>query len=153
MEKHPRMAQYLEKVRKQLEAFQIYTLTQVPWANNAHVDPLTSLGMALDHQLKHSIPVEYLNKPNIEEEPTTEVSQVSINPNWQSSIIDYLVNGTLFTERLESRKLQIKAVHYYMWNGILIRRSYTGPHLRCLAPSDDLKVLSSIHEGVCGNHS
>ena len=28
--KHPRMAQYLEKVRKQLEAFQTYTLTQVP---------------------------------------------------------------------------------------------------------------------------
>ncbi|KAM2376505.1 hypothetical protein ACFX1X_043239 [Malus domestica] len=40
-----------------------------------------------------------------------------------------------------------------MWNGILVRRSYTGPHLRCLAPPDDLKVLSSIHEGVCGNHS
>ncbi|KAM2938293.1 hypothetical protein FF1_038103 [Malus domestica] len=50
-------------------------------------------------------------------------------------------------------KLQIKSACYYMWNGILVRRFYTGPHLRCLAPPDDLKVLSSIHEGVCGNHS
>ncbi|KAM1764361.1 hypothetical protein ACFX11_003622 [Malus domestica] len=56
-------------------------------------------------------------------------------------------------ERLESRKLQIKAAHYYLWNDILIQRSYAGPHLRCLAPPDDLKVLSSIHEDVCGNHS
>ncbi|KAM1777205.1 hypothetical protein ACFX11_043896 [Malus domestica] len=60
---------------------------------------------------------------------------------------------TLPTERLEFRKLQIKAAHYYMWNDILIRRSYTIPHLHCLAPPDDFKVLSSIHEGFCGNHS
>ncbi|XP_068339035.1 uncharacterized protein [Pyrus communis] len=66
---------------------------------------------------------------------------------------DYMINGTLPIERLESRKLQIKATRYYMWNGILIRRSYIRPHLRCLVLRDDLKVLSSIHEGVCGNHS
>ncbi|KAM1334267.1 hypothetical protein ACFX2F_010204 [Malus domestica] len=151
--KHPRMAQYLEKVRQQLEAFQTYTLTQVPRADNAHADALAGLGSALDHQFKRSIPVEYLDKPSIEMESIAEVSQVSVTPTWQSPIIDYLVNDTLPTERLESRKLQIKSARYYMWNGILVRRSYTGPHLRCLAPPDDLKVLSSIHEGVCGNHS
>ena len=147
--KHLRIAQYLEKVRKQLEAFQTYTLTQVPMMENAHADVLAGLGFALDHQLKRSIPVEYLDKPSIETEPVAEVSQVSVTPNWQSSIIDYLVNGTLPTERLESTKHQTKAARYYMWNGILVRRSYTGPHLLCLAPPDDLKVLSSIHEGVC----
>ncbi|KAM1322158.1 hypothetical protein TB2_014717 [Malus domestica] len=40
-----------------------------------------------------------------------------------------------------------------MWNSILIRRSYTEPHLRYLAPPDDLKVISLIHEDICGNHS
>ena len=152
-EKHPRMAQYLEKVRKQLEAFQTYTFTQVPRTENAHADALAGLGSALDHQLKRSILVEYLDKPSIETEPVAEVLQISVTPNWQSSIIDYLVNDTLPAERLEYRKLQTKVAHYYMWNDILVRRSYTEPHLRCLAPPDDLKVLSSIHEGVCGNHS
>ncbi|KAM1529537.1 hypothetical protein ACFX1Z_018731 [Malus domestica] len=95
---------------------------------------------------------EYLNKPTIEAEPAVEVSQVSTTPNWQSSIIDYLVNGTLHTERLESRKLQMKAARYYIWNGILVRRSYTNPHLHCLALPDDLKVVSSIYDGVYGNH-
>ena len=137
MAKHPRMAQYLEKVREQL---------------NAHANALAGLGSTLDHQLKRSIPVEYLDKPSIESEPVAEVTQVNATPNWQSPIIDYLVNGTLPAERLESRKLQTQAARYYMWRDILVRRSYTGPHLQCLAPSDDLKVLSSIHEGVCGNH-
>ena len=145
------MSQYLEKVRKQLEAFQTYTPTQVPRANN-HVDALVGLSSALDHQLKRSILMEYLDKPSIKAEPTTEVSHVSITPNWQSSIIDYLVNDILPTKMWESRKLQIKAACYYMWNNILIRRSYTRPHLHCLTPPNDLKVLSSIHEGVCGNH-
>ncbi|KAM1107220.1 hypothetical protein ACFX2B_003960 [Malus domestica] len=152
MAKHPRMAQYLEKVRQQLEAFQTYTLTQVPRADNAHANALAGLGSALDHQFKRSISVEYLDKPSIKMEPIVEASQVTVIPNEQSSIIDYLVSGTQPAERLESRKLQIKAAHYYMWNGILVRRSYTGPHLRCLAHPDDLKVLSLIHEGVCGNH-
>ncbi|KAM1678464.1 hypothetical protein FF1_038550 [Malus domestica] len=43
--KHKRITQYLEKVRKQLEAFQTYTLTQVPRADNAHADVLASLGL------------------------------------------------------------------------------------------------------------
>ncbi|KAM2576033.1 hypothetical protein TB2_007782 [Malus domestica] len=136
------MAQYLENVRKQLEALQTYTLTQVSRADNAYADALAGLGSAFDHQFKRSIPVEYLNKPSIKAEPTIKVSQVSITPRWQSSIIDYLVNGTLPSERLESRKLQIKVARYYMWNDILIRRSYIRPHLRCLAPPDDFKVLS-----------
>ncbi|XP_068305086.1 uncharacterized protein [Pyrus communis] len=113
MAKHPRIAQYLDKVRRKLEVFETYTLTQVPRVDNAHVDALASLGFTLDYQLKRSIPIEYLDKPSIEVEPTAEVSQ----------------------------------------NDILIRRSYTGLHLCYLAPPDDLKVLSSIHEGICGNHS
>ncbi|KAM2941963.1 hypothetical protein COP2_031133 [Malus domestica] len=112
--KPPRMAHYLEKVRKQLEAFQTYTFTQVPQSDNAHVDALVGLGSAFDHQLKCSILVEYLDKPSIEAELVAEVSQFSITPNWQSSIIDYLVNSTLPTERLESRKIHIKAACYYI---------------------------------------
>ncbi|KAM2377823.1 hypothetical protein ACFX1X_044377 [Malus domestica] len=56
-------------------------------------------------------------------------------------------------ERLESRKLQTKAARYYMWNNILVRISYTRPHLCYLVPPDDRKVLSLIHKDVCGNHS
>ncbi|KAM1135424.1 hypothetical protein ACFX19_045119 [Malus domestica] len=96
--------------------------------------------------------MKYLGKPSIEAEPAAEVSQVSTTPNWQSSIIYYLVNGTLPKERLESRKLQIIVARYYMWNDILFRRSYNEPYLHCLAPPEDLKVLSSIHKGICGNH-
>ncbi|XP_070667565.1 uncharacterized protein [Malus domestica] len=74
MEKYPRMAQYLEKLCKQLEAFQTYTLTQVSRVDNAHVDTLAGLGSVLDNKLKHSILVEYLDKPSIEAELGAKVS-------------------------------------------------------------------------------
>ncbi|KAM1014607.1 hypothetical protein ACFX2C_044571 [Malus domestica] len=82
--------------------------------------------------------MEYIDKPSIEAELAAEVLQVSTTPNWQSSIIYYLVNGTLPTERLEFRKLQIKVAHNYMWSDILFRRSYNEPYLRCLMPPDAL---------------
>ena len=133
--------------------FQTYTFTQVPRVDNTHADALAGLGPILDHQLKRSISVEYLDKPSIKEKPAVEVSHVSTTTNWQDSIMNYLVNGTFPMEKLEFRSLQIKVACYYMWNGILVRRSYAGPHLRCLAPPDDLKVLSLFHENICGNHS
>ncbi|XP_068305157.1 uncharacterized protein [Pyrus communis] len=49
MAKHLKMAQYLRKIQKQLEAFQTYTLTQVPRADNAHANALGGQGSALDH--------------------------------------------------------------------------------------------------------
>ncbi|XP_068332925.1 uncharacterized protein [Pyrus communis] len=125
----------------------------IPRKENAHVDALASLGSTLDHQLRRFIPVEYLEKPNIDEELAVKVAKISTAPSWQDPIIDYIVNGTLPANKLQSRKLQMKATRYYMWNGMLIRRSFPGPHLCCLLPLNDLKILSSIHEGICGNHS
>ena len=71
MAKHPRMTQYLEKVRKQLKAYQTYAFTQFLRADNAHVNALAGLGSALDHQLKRSIPVEYLDKPTLQADTNT----------------------------------------------------------------------------------
>ncbi|KAM1380244.1 hypothetical protein ACFX2I_021997 [Malus domestica] len=85
--------------------FQAYTHTQVPRAENAHAYALASLGFALDHQLRRSIPVEYLEKPSIDEEPTVEVAQISTIQSWQDPIIDYIVNETFPANRLKSRNL------------------------------------------------
>ncbi|KAM1119119.1 hypothetical protein EV1_042931 [Malus domestica] len=107
----------------------------------------------LDHQIRGFIPVEYLEKPSIDEKPAVKVAQINTTQSWQDPIIDYIINGKLPTDRLESRKLQMKVARYYMWNGIFVQRSFSRPHLRYLSPSDNLKIICSIHEGICGNHS
>ncbi|KAM1579358.1 hypothetical protein ACFX1Q_041184 [Malus domestica] len=105
------MTLYLEKIQKQLEAFQTYTFTQVPWVDNAHADALTVLGFALGYQFRHSILIEYLGKPSIKEKPAAEVLQVNTIPSWQDPIIDYLVNETLPVERLEASNKGCTLLH------------------------------------------
>ncbi|KAM2714780.1 hypothetical protein FF1_043300 [Malus domestica] len=107
----------------------------------------------LDHQIKGFIPVEYLEKPSIDKKPTVKVAQINTTRSWQDPIIDYIINGKFPTDRLESKKLQMKAARYYMWNGIFVQRSFSRPHLHYLSPPDNLNILCSIHKSICGNHS
>ena len=51
------------------------------------------------------------------------------------------------------RKLRLQAAHYILIDGILYKRSYTLPYLKCLSPTEAQYVLQEIHEGVCGNHT
>ncbi|KAK2996170.1 hypothetical protein RJ639_029539 [Escallonia herrerae] len=36
--------------------------------------------------------------------------------------------------------------------GILYKKSFTLPYLRCLRPSESLYALQEVHEGICGQH-
>ncbi|KAI5351644.1 hypothetical protein L3X38_004535 [Prunus dulcis] len=153
MAKHPRMIQYLDKVQGLLKEFPTFTIQQVPRAENTHADALASLGSALDTQFRCFIPVEHLDRPSIEEMEPIDSMQIDEDPSWQDSIIDYLVNGNLPTDKSEARKVQQKAARYYMQGDKLIRKSYSGPHLICIKYPQTLEVLCKIHDGECGNHS
>ncbi|KAI5353190.1 hypothetical protein L3X38_006083 [Prunus dulcis] len=67
MAKHPRIILCLDKVQELLKAFPIFTIQQVPRAENAHADALASLGSALDTQFRPFIPVKHRDQPSIEE--------------------------------------------------------------------------------------
>ncbi|KAI5323670.1 hypothetical protein L3X38_032742 [Prunus dulcis] len=73
--------------------------------------------------------------------------QIDEDLSWQDPIIDYLMNGNLPTDKSEARKIQQKAVRYYMHGNKLIRRSYSGPHLTCIKYPQTLEVLCKIHDG------
>ncbi|KAJ0602741.1 putative nucleotidyltransferase, Ribonuclease H [Helianthus annuus] len=68
-------------------------------------------------------------------------------------IIAYLQSGVTPESKSEARKLQHKACHYQMGDGILYRKSYLGPLLRCVNPQDATYLIRDIHEGICGIHA
>ncbi|CAL9000311.1 unnamed protein product [Prunus brigantina] len=140
MAKHPRMILYLDKVQELLKAFPTFTIQQVPRAENAHADALASLGSALDTQFRRSIPVEHLDQPSIEEAEQPDLMQIDEDPSWQDPIIDYLVNENLPEDKSETRKIKQKAARYYMRGDMLIRRSYSGPHLTCIKYPQTLEI-------------
>nr|GEW01308.1 transcription initiation factor IIB-2 [Tanacetum cinerariifolium] len=56
-------------------------------------------------------------------------------------------------DKKEARKLRLKARQYELMEGILYRRSFFKPWLRCVGPLQAEYVMREIHEGSCNMHA
>ncbi|GJT92814.1 reverse transcriptase domain-containing protein [Tanacetum coccineum] len=61
----------------------------------------------------------------------------------------YLAEGTIPADIKKARAIKIKARQYTMINGVLYRKSFLEPWLRCVGPTQAEYVLREIHEGSC----
>ena len=52
----------------------------------------------------------------------------------------------------EAQKLAAYALSYSLIDGILYKRSYVAPYLRCLRPDEARLALEEVHECICGQH-
>nr|GEY83791.1 hypothetical protein [Tanacetum cinerariifolium] len=59
----------------------------------------------------------------------------------------------LLEEKRKVRAIRRKAGRYAVTNGILYKRSFLGPWLRCFGPLQADYVLREIHEGSCSMHA
>ncbi|GJU72534.1 reverse transcriptase domain-containing protein [Tanacetum coccineum] len=73
--------------------------------------------------------------------------------NMVTPIIEYLKDGTLLGDRKEANKLRIKARQYELLEGVLYKRSFLKPWLRCVGQLQADYVIREIHEGSCSMHA
>ncbi|XP_024044242.1 uncharacterized protein LOC112100133 [Citrus clementina] len=103
-----------------------------------------------DPKLPKSVPLEVKSSPGIEQ--NLEVLQIEQKCSWMDPIISYIRDGVLPPDKLQARKTRAQASRYTMIDGVLYRRGYTIPFLRCLDEDDTDYVPREVHKGVCGNH-
>nr|GFA59276.1 reverse transcriptase domain-containing protein [Tanacetum cinerariifolium] len=72
---------------------------------------------------------------------------------WMTQLVDYLKGGVLPGDKKEARKLRLKARQYELIEGVLYRRSFLTPWLRCVGPLQADYVTREIHEGSCSMHA
>ena len=72
---------------------------------------------------------------------------------WGYDILQFLKEGKLPSDHKLARKIHAQAARYTLIDGILYKRGYTPPLLKCLSKEEASYVLREIHEGVCGRHS
>ena len=60
---------------------------------------------------------------------------------WRAELHEYVTNGSTPKNRLEAHKLRSRATNYELRDGILYRKSFNGPSLRCLTKEEGEKVL------------
>ncbi|XP_024044385.1 uncharacterized protein LOC112100156 [Citrus clementina] len=146
-----KMEQYLRIVRQMMGKFEAVEVIQIPREQNSRADILARMAAVADPKMPKSVPLEVKSRPSIEQ--NLGVLRIEQKSSWMDPIVSYLRDGVLPPDKLRARKIRAQASRYTMIDGVLYRRGYTLPFLRCLDDDDADYVLREVHEGICGNHS
>ena len=77
---------------------------------------------------------------------------VFVTEDWRTPLMEYLTKGILPANRTPAHQLKKLAVRYFLQNGILFNKGYSGDPLRCLRPKKAREVVREVHSGDCGSH-
>ena len=83
------------------------------------------------------------NMIDAEERMEYEVSK----DNWMNLIMNYLRDSEVPEDRNQARKLRIKAAIYTMLEGVLCKKSFSGPLFRCVTKEESIEILKTIIQG------
>ncbi|GAV72761.1 rve domain-containing protein/RVT_3 domain-containing protein [Cephalotus follicularis] len=145
------MIKYLSHFQGMKSAFEVLRIVKVPRAENVRADQLSKLATAEELEKNQTVLVDYLDRPTISKADVMDID-MSQEPNWMAPFINWMRNGILPEDPAEARKLVYRANRFQFRDGILYKRSFSFPWLRCLNPSEADYALREVHEGICGNH-
>uniref|UniRef100_A0A2N9J8F1 Uncharacterized protein n=2 Tax=Fagus sylvatica TaxID=28930 RepID=A0A2N9J8F1_FAGSY len=94
--------------------------------------------------------IEVQHSPSHLEE---ELSPINVSNSWMTPIVNYLEDETLPSDPVEARKLKVRSTRFVLIQGVLYKRGFSLPYLRCLDKAEADYVMREVHEGICGNHS
>ncbi|GKV35987.1 hypothetical protein SLEP1_g44174 [Rubroshorea leprosula] len=147
----PVMMKYVALVAELKCRFQRFCLSKIPRAENEQVDSLSKF--ASNSSLNsRSVFVEVLDAPSFTKLRVMEISTDPSTPSWTDSTVSFLRDGVIPEEKQEAMKLRKKASRYILVDGVLYKRSFSLPLIRCLNPYEAKYALREVHEGVCGSH-
>ena len=67
-------------------------------------------------------------------------------------LVSYLWDGTLPSDPRDASRIRKKAQWFTLYEGILYKKAFAQPLLRCATPDEGREILEEIHEGECGAH-
>ncbi|XP_076890052.1 uncharacterized protein LOC143541014 [Bidens hawaiensis] len=105
---------------------------------------------SFDH-MGRDVRIEVLDTPSIPQHQFLVIQ--TRTSSWMEPIVSYLSSGTLPEDKAEARKIRHKALWYQIHDGVLFRKSFLGPLLRCVDAEESNYVIREIHEGICGLHA
>jgi hypothetical protein len=109
--------------------------------------------MALETDKQRTICIETLDQPSFQNQEVS-VCSISCQSSWMDPILSYLKDNKLPEDKKEAKMIKRKAPRYWVSNeGLLYRRSFTGPYLLCVHPKKVRDFLFKIHKGIYGSHT
>ncbi|XP_071729306.1 uncharacterized protein [Rutidosis leptorrhynchoides] len=146
----PVIQNYLRLAEEMANKFELFSITQVPRSLNKKADALSKLASSVFRHFAKDVWVEVLSQKSTN--LVQEVAPVDEVETWMSPIITYLKTRTLPVDGATTRKIHMKAPLYMLRDGVLFKKSFTAPILRCVGPSEAETIVRKVHEGTCGMH-
>ncbi|GJX96946.1 reverse transcriptase domain-containing protein [Tanacetum coccineum] len=146
------MEKYLAKAKEQAPLFKKFLIKNIPRNQNQKGDMLSKLASVAFNHMTKEILIEVLNAKYVD---VQEVSMIvkEKEDNWMTPIIKCLEEGIWPTEENEARTLRMKIGQYVVEDGVLFKKSYRSPMLRCVGPLQANYIIREVHEGACGMHA
>ncbi|XP_071718964.1 uncharacterized protein [Rutidosis leptorrhynchoides] len=142
------MQKYLKLVQELVVDFDLFQITRVSRTLNKKADVLSKLAALTFSHFKKEIWVEEVKVKSIEEDSVSTAVEEE-EQSWMTPIVEFLNKGTLPIDSAEVRKIKMKAPKYLLDKGILYRKTFLGPHLWCLNPTQAESIIREVHEGMC----
>jgi len=114
-------------------------------------DALSKLASMQFEHLAKEVRIQTPHTPTVHDNSVGEI-QTKL-PTWMTPILRYLSTGILPEDKGEALKIQTKASQYYEHNGILYRKIYLGPDLRCVDDEEAKYLVQEVHLGIGGIHA
>jgi ribonuclease HI len=154
--KGEKMKKYLTKVQSMQTAFRKFCIKKIPREDNEKADHLARMASAeTEESDENERVIQILRHPSIFEKASDapQISTIEEASDWRQEIFSYLQDGTLPSEKKAATQLRMKAGRFTILNGLLYKRGFTLPLLKCISTEEGNYVLREIHEGICGSHS
>ncbi|GJY42015.1 reverse transcriptase domain-containing protein [Tanacetum coccineum] len=145
------MIKYLAKAKEFISEFKTFSIENIPREDNQKADILSKLATVPFSHLTKEILVEVLNERSTDAKEVQTIVEEE-GENWMTPIIKYLEEGIVPSDKNEARSLRAKISQYVIESGILFKKGYLVPMLRCVGPLQANYVIREIHMGSCGMH-
>jgi ribonuclease HI len=127
---------YYEECKEILKSFQLVILQHIPREHNEEANRLAQSASG------------YRENQEVFANDVCTFGSDLAEDDWTKEIVDYLENPS----QKVSRKLRYKAIKFVLLDGHLYYKSLDGVFLQCLGQEEAKRMMSEVHDGLCGAH-
>lgn len=149
-EKDKRMEKNVKAMQPLFEPLKKFTIRLIPRGENRRTDALSKLASTCFDHFSKNILVEVLKERSIDDRRVQTLAPT--RHTWMTPIVEYLQHSILPDSHEESRKIRIKALFYATVDGVLYRKVFMSPWLKCVEEAKGKETLRETHAGSGGAH-
>ncbi|XP_071727502.1 uncharacterized protein [Rutidosis leptorrhynchoides] len=142
---------YLELAKSLVKNIVAFEIKQIHRNRNKKADALSKHASLIYDHFTIKVMGEVLERKSIDED--TLITIITEEDCWMTPFTRYLTDGTLPEDKLQARRIRMRVPMYHFKDGILYRKSFTEPYLRCIGAMQAKEIIQEIHEGACSTHS